>query len=95
MTKHFLIYGQVQGVGYRRFTQRAGQDLGLKGWVRNLFDGRVEVLADGEVETLDALQKLLKKGPSHALVDRVEVVEKNVIISKSAFVVLEDGEGLL
>lgn len=95
MTKHFLIYGQVQGVGYRRFAQRVGQGLGLKGWVRNLFDGRVEVLAEGKVENLDALQKLLNQGPSHALVDRVEAIEKNVIISKGAFLVLEDGEGLL
>ena len=38
-----IVSGDVQGVGYRAFTQRAAKDLGLSGWVRNLYDGRVQV----------------------------------------------------
>ena len=52
--RKFWVSGQVQGVGYRYFAVRAARDLGLKGWVRNLPDGRVELLAEGSKEELDA-----------------------------------------
>ncbi|NJL26073.1 MAG: acylphosphatase, partial [Calothrix sp. SM1_5_4] len=56
LTKHYLISGRVQGVGFRAFKHRRAVELGLRGWVRNLSDGRVEVLARGPGETLSQFE---------------------------------------
>ena len=72
-TVRFLVAGQVQGVGFRWFTQREARRLVLTGWARNLPDGRVEVLAQGGHGPLDHLEKSLKTGPRFS---RVESVEK-------------------
>jgi len=69
-----MVKGRVQAVGYRAFLQRHARDLGLAGHVENLTDGRVEVLAEGPREALDALLVHIRNGPTHALVDDVEVV---------------------
>lgn len=69
---HAFIEGRVQGVGFRYFTMSAAQEYGLKGWVRNLFDGRVEVLAEGEHEQLNLLLGDLRKGPRSAVVEDIE-----------------------
>lgn len=66
-----LVEGRVQGVGYRAATRREAQRLGLTGWVRNLPDGRVELLASGSPEALDALERWLWQGPAFARVDGV------------------------
>ena len=63
---HYYIAGQVQGVFYRANAQRKATQLGLTGWVRNLTDGRVEVLAFGSDEQLDALTAWLWEGPPSA-----------------------------
>ena len=68
----FRIRGRVQGVGFRYATQRKARELGLRGWVRNLRDGGVEVLAGGETPVVDALEKWLHKGPAGAAVEGVE-----------------------
>ncbi len=68
-----IISGIVQGVGFRYFTYRRAVALGLTGYVRNLADGRVEVVAEGEEENLRQLLKELKVGPSYASVENVEV----------------------
>ncbi len=52
ITKHYLISGRVQGVGFRAFTERSARLLGLMGWVRNLEDGRVEAVATGGMDLL-------------------------------------------
>jgi|UniRef100_A0A7C6AFS6 acylphosphatase len=71
---HLFISGLVQGVFFRAHTQEIAQRLGLVGWVRNLDDGRVEVIAEGrEIE----LQKLIDwcwQGPPGARVDDVEII---------------------
>ncbi|GBD33363.1 MAG: hypothetical protein KatS3mg081_0449 [Gemmatimonadales bacterium] len=72
MTARWVIYGLVQGVGFRWFVKRRADRLGLKGWVRNLPGGQVEVVAEGPEETLRELEEILKKGPPAARVDRVE-----------------------
>ncbi|HEY6946389.1 MAG TPA: acylphosphatase [Candidatus Acidoferrum sp.] len=55
--------GMVQGVGFRFFTQRAAEKLGVCGFVRNLWDGRVEVFAIGTPDQHKELRKLLERGP--------------------------------
>ncbi len=59
---HLYISGFVQGVGYREHTKRESKKLGLTGWVRNLSDGRVEVLAQGTEEKLKELIKKCERG---------------------------------
>ena len=73
LARRYYISGQVQGVGYRYFAQRAARDLGLRGWARNLDDGRVEVLAIGPSRQLENLEGELRLGPPRAQVRRVEV----------------------
>jgi acylphosphatase len=66
-----IVQGRVQGVGFRWFAQRAAQKLGLKGYVRNLANGDVEVVAVGERETLEALVAQLRRGPGFSYVTDV------------------------
>jgi acylphosphatase len=68
-----IVYGRVQGVYFRAFTQRRASELGLTGYVRNLSGGRVvEVQAEGEKAKLERLIGHLKMGPPGARVERVE-----------------------
>jgi acylphosphatase len=62
MNAHILVLGFVQGVGFRRFIAKKAKDLGLLGWVRNLPDGRVEILAQGEKSNIKALIEITEKG---------------------------------
>jgi len=76
--RKYLITGRVQGVGYRYFTVRAARDLGLSGWVRNLSDGRVEVLAVGVPRRLSDLEGELRLGPLRAEVRSLEMEETSL-----------------
>lgn len=78
---HCFVSGKVQGVWFRAETQKQAEKLGLIGWVRNLEDGRVEVVACGEPEALAALHQWLQHGPARA---EVKEVIKNEI-EPSAF----------
>jgi acylphosphatase len=60
---HAYVEGYVQGVGFRYFVLRSAQEYNLTGWVRNLYDGRVEVMAEGELADLNRLLAALRKGP--------------------------------
>ena len=71
--RRYRVHGRVQGVGFRAFVWRQVQRLELEGWVRNRFDGTVEVLADGEPEEHEKLLGILHTGPSLSVVDRVDV----------------------
>lgn len=73
-TINCFVSGRVQGVCFRMSASREAKLLGLTGWVRNLEDGRVEVLACGEPPLLAQLQKWLAHGPSMAKVINVECV---------------------
>ncbi|HEV2358188.1 MAG TPA: acylphosphatase [bacterium] len=66
------VSGRVQGVGFREFTRRAARRLGVGGWVRNLPDGRVEVVADGERAVLEALVSAVRAGPPGAVVRDIQ-----------------------
>lgn len=69
---HTYIEGRVQGVGFRYFVLQNAEAFKLTGWVRNLGDGRVEVLAEGEHEALSTMLSLLRKGPRSAYVTKVD-----------------------
>ncbi len=70
---HVVVSGLVQGVAFRAYTVDEARRLGVRGWVRNLPDGRVEVEAEGERAALDALVEFCRRGPPAAEVDDVEV----------------------
>jgi len=69
---HCLVAGRVQGVCFRMTTREQADLYGLTGWVRNLQDGRVEVMAFGDEQQLDSLKQWLKFGPAMARVLDVE-----------------------
>lgn len=72
IARRFLIRGLVQGVGYRYFAVRAAERHGIAGYVRNLPDGRVEVVAEGEPAAMEAFKRELERGPAYARVTAVE-----------------------
>ena len=83
-----IVSGDVQGVGYRAFTQRAAKDLGLSGWVRNLYDGRVQVEVEGPRAKVEELLARLRQGPSLAEVTDVSVTLKTPTGSVQGFTIL-------
>ncbi len=89
---HYLIFGKVQGVGYRAFAQKAAKSFGLKGRARNLNDGRVEILAMGTKQNLEGFEKILRQGPPHARVESVAVTSLNTAVFEMDFILLPDGE---
>jgi acylphosphatase len=68
---HATVEGHVQGVGFRQFVYQTAVGLDLTGWVRNTYDGDVEVLAEGSPAVLDMLLSALHKGPRMAYVTQV------------------------
>lgn len=77
MQLYVLISGKVQGVFFRNFTKRNAKQLGINGYAKNLANGKVEVVAEGEKMQLDALVKLLWQGPPAAKVDDVKIEERD------------------
>jgi acylphosphatase len=71
----YRVRGQVQGVGFRYFVQQAANAIGVRGWVRNVDDGSVEVYAAGNSSQLSELAGLLGKGPRWAEVRGVDEAE--------------------
>jgi acylphosphatase len=69
--RHYLVSGRVQGVGYRRFVQKQARALGIAGIVRNLRDGRVELVARVTPEQRAQLESALARGPMLSSVDGV------------------------
>jgi len=70
---HVWISGRVQGVFFRAHTKEVAEKLGLTGWVRNLPDGRVEAVFEGEEEAVKEAIEWCKRGPPLAKVEKVEV----------------------
>ena len=68
----FLVSGRVQGVAFRAYTRAQANALGLRGYARNLSDGRVEVLAVGDTDAIEHLAEWLRHGPPLARVDAVQ-----------------------
>lgn len=70
---HLYISGFVQGVGFRAYVRSKARKLGIRGWVRNLNDGRVEALLQGEKETILELISLCKRGPFFSKTEHIAV----------------------
>lgn len=78
VARRFVISGRVQGVGFRWFTQDAATREGATGWVRNLPDGRVEALVEGEDDAVTRVERALRSGPRGARVEDVAVDDEEV-----------------
>lgn len=73
---HIYVSGLVQGVFYRANAKRVAESLSLTGWVRNLRDGRVEIVVEGEEENLAKFVEWCKRGPVGAVVESVDVTRE-------------------
>jgi acylphosphatase len=73
---HVYVSGVVQGVFFRHHTRERAEELGVNGWVRNLPDGRVEAVFEGEDHAVDLMVAFCRRGPPGAHVTKVEVHEE-------------------
>ena len=71
-----VVQGTVQGIFFRQFVKGHADDLKLKGFCRNLDDGTVEIVAEGEAEAIERLAGFVKTGPTHSQIRNVVVEEK-------------------
>ena len=85
VARKFLIRGDVQGVGYRFFAQRAAARHQIVGYVRNCPDGTVEALAEGPANSVEAFKQDLATGPQWAVVDQLEEINLDPTGVYSAF----------
>jgi len=74
--RRVLVSGMVQGVNFRANTRSAARRIGITGGVRNLPDGRVEAVIEGDPQSVEAMLAWLRKGPTFSRVDHVEVREE-------------------
>jgi acylphosphatase len=70
---HAIVEGHVQGVGFRYFVKEKAESLSLKGWVRNRYDGSVELMAEGDSNHLQVLLDVIRVGPSRSIVTNVKI----------------------
>ena len=70
---HVFVSGRVQGVAYRYFVERRASEIPVTGWVKNLRDGRVEIMAEGEKADLESFLGFLRQGPRMANVDDLDI----------------------
>ena len=87
VAKKFLITGRVQGVGYRYFAERWASQLGICGYVKNLWDGNVEVYAIGDAVALEELKIQLAEGPRSARVAAIDESDESVDKRYNRFIV--------
>ncbi len=73
---HVWITGRVQGVFFRAYTRDAAQRIGVTGWVRNLPDGRVEAVLEGEMDKVEAMIEWCREGSPLSRVETVEIIEE-------------------
>ena len=82
ITRRIVVSGKVQGVFYRGWTEANARQLGITGWVRNLMNGDVEILATGSREAVDELIRRCRHGPRAAVVEAVKVEEADTEASQ-------------
>ena len=85
IARRYFIGGRVQGVGFRYFAREAGLREGVRGWVRNLVDGRVEAFAEGEADAVERFEQHIRSGPVGAHVGRVDVREERPTAGSAGF----------
>jgi len=71
---HVFVSGRVQGVFFRYETRQLARRVGVTGWIRNLSDGRVEAVFEGEKDAVEQMIEFCRRGPPAARVDKVEVI---------------------
>ena len=76
---HIFVTGRVQGVFFRQSTRVMALKNNVNGWVRNLDDGRVEIVAEGEKQNIESLINWCKTGPANSRIDEFELSEENYI----------------
>jgi len=74
---HVFVSGRVQGIGYRDGVRRKAGKLGIFGWVKNLEDGRVEAIFEGEEGGIEEIVEWVKTGPFLAKVEKIDIVPEN------------------
>ena len=87
--KHLSISGKVQGVGFRYWLQSQANKLSVSGWVKNKKSGDVEALIVGKEKETQELIMLCKKGPSSAIIDRVQINDYNKNYLKKSFDIIK------
>jgi acylphosphatase len=85
VARRYIISGRVQGVGFRYFTEATAQREGVAGWVRNLPDRSVEVVAEGDADAMQRFDRALRAGPPGARVERVQVDENYPMAGETEF----------
>lgn len=93
-SKQIIISGKVQGVGFRNYTLKIANQLGISGWARNLFNSDVEILAQAkDSETMQKFIEEVKKGPARSKVDNMELFDVDSDSSPcDTFTIEPDGE---
>ncbi|MBB6447343.1 acylphosphatase [Bacillus benzoevorans] len=76
---HIIVFGKVQGVGYRYFSQMKAVQYGVKGWAKNLPDGSVEIIALGTNDQLEPFTEELRKGNPFSKINNMEITEMDQI----------------
>ncbi len=71
--KHIFVSGRVQGVYYRVFVRETAWETGVKGWVRNRRDGRVEAIMEGEPDAIDEAIRRCRQGPPGAFIEKIDI----------------------
>jgi acylphosphatase len=89
--KKVYLSGKVQGVSFRFHAHEQASALKLKGWVRNLHDGRVELVLAGPASDVEAVIRWARKGPPTAEVEKVEIQEADLSVATEAFFIRRDG----
>ena len=85
VARRYVVTGQVQGVGFRFFTQDVARRENLRGYVRNLTDGRVETLATGDAEAVARFARAIRQGPPHADVTDMTIDDQPADLSLMGF----------
>ena len=82
-----FVSGRVQGVGFRYFVLRHARSVGLRGYVRNLPDGRVEFLLQGAPDAVARMIDQIRRGPAYAHVDDLSLTDSDASTDESEFVI--------
>jgi acylphosphatase len=85
VARRYIISGRVQGVGFRYFTEATAEREGVAGWVRNLPDRSVEVVAEGDADAMERFERSVRIGPPGARVDRIDVDNTYPVAGETEF----------